>query len=409
MKADFGVGQHDSRQFPGSKAGLTLLLAATVAIAAAGCERNAQPPVAPSPGGATREIFGRADAIAFAGGPGLVDHMNILVMNSDGSDVGCIACDELLHPVRTAPSWSPDGKAVAYVTDYLGASPVTQSSIDVVLDEGRTVNLVLGPDEFEDPSWSPDGQEIVFTYVQRLDQDPGSKLWEWADPQICVVPFRSTGTPVPIGQIRCLATEGWNVHPHWSPDGSWIAFTHAPSTERGVTSDIYIMKPDGTEKTNLTNTPDHGEGNPRWSPNGRQIAYGRRDPDHDQTDIWAMDADGTNQTNLTPGAEDGSQPAWSPDGKVIVFVTTRTSRPDQPACEGGCLGYNEIYVMDADGSNPVNITNDPQVYSEQPDWRPRSGSASALPWLAGGGAGIVLIAASAWAIRRRRPARPTST
>jgi Tol biopolymer transport system component len=333
--------------------------------------------------------------------------MDLLIMNSDGSDVACIACGGALDPIRTAPSWSPDGKAIAYATDYPDASPVALSGIDVILDEGRALNLVLGSDGFEDPSWSPDGQWIVFTYTRRLDQDPSSNLWEWADPQICVVPFRSTATPIPIAQIRCLTSEGWNVHPHWSPDGSWIAFTHAVSDEPGATSDIFRMRPDGTEKTNLTNTPETGEGNPRWAPNGKKIAYGRWDPNQRQTDVWVMDADGSNQVNLTPGPEDGLFPAWSPDGKKIVFVTTRTSQPDQPWCEGGCLGYNEVYIMNADGSDPVNITSNPQVYSEQPDWRPRSGNPSVMPSVAAA-AGIIVIAGSVWAVRRWRRARQVS-
>jgi len=406
MNALPGRGQDRSAR---PKVGLPLLLTVILAGMAA-CQAEPATPVPPTPGAATRDIFGREEGIAFAGGPGLVDRLDILVMNADGSQIACIACDELLRPVRTAPRWSPDGRAVAYATDFLGASPVTQSSIDVVLDEGRTINLVLGPDGFEHPTWSPDGSEIAFTYRRRLGDDPnqpGAALW--ADPQICAVPFRSTGTPIPIGQMRCLTSSGWNGQADWSPDGTSIAFAYSPSSDRDATSDILVMSPDGAEKVNLTSSPDDFELNPKWSPDGKQIAFERWDSSLRQHDVWVMDADGSNATNLTPTAEDGRYPTWSPDGRRIVFVTTRTSQPDQPACEGGCLGYNEIYIMDADGSNPVNITNDPRVYSELPDWRPRQSSASSLPWPAGGGVGILVIAGAIWALRRRgRPQGPSA-
>ncbi len=60
-----------------------------------------------------------------------------------------------------------------------------------------------------------------------------------------------------------------------------------------------------------------------------------------------MDADGGNQRNLTNNRHDDFQPSWSPDGKHIVFVSTRS-------------GNWEIYVMDADGGNPQNLANNPQ-------------------------------------------------
>ena len=80
---------------------------------------------------------------------------------------------------------------------------------------------------------------------------------------------------------------------------------------------------------------------PAWSPDGSRIAWSsERDGNRE---IYVMDADGSNPTNLTGDPGYDSSPAWSPDGQRILF----NSRRD---------GNLEIYVMDADGSNQVRLT-----------------------------------------------------
>jgi hypothetical protein len=70
-----------------------------------------------------------------------------------------------------------------------------------------------------------------------------------------------------------------------------------------------------------------------------------------------MDSDGGNQTRLTTNPDDDGTPSWSPDGSKIVFWTSRDHR------------YGEIYVMNADGSNPVNISNH-DAFDMEPRWQP---------------------------------------
>ena len=89
--------------------------------------------------------------------------------------------------------------------------------------------------------------------------------------------------------------------------------------------------------------------NPSWSPDGKRIAFtSSRDGN---MEIYVMDADGNNQQNLTNRPHLDWEPSWSPDGKRIAFMSNG---------EGGLEikdGNLEIYVMDADGSNQRNLTN----------------------------------------------------
>ena len=81
------------------------------------------------------------------------------------------------------------------------------------------------------------------------------------------------------------------------------------------------------------------------------------DSDRDgNREIYVMDADGSNPVRLTSNATSDRRPAWSPDGSKIAFMSDRD-------------GNLEIYVMDADGSNQVRLTNYAMIDSA-PSWSP---------------------------------------
>lgn len=114
-----------------------------------------------------------------------------------------------------------------------------------------------------------------------------------------------------LGCVLIGAPAGYAAFPG---ENGKIAFV---SNRDGGTSDIWTMNADGTGLTQLTNTPQN-DGGPRWSADGRRIAFERDYRDANNVlhqEVWTMNADGSGQTFVTVGGF----PSWSPDGKKIVF------------------------------------------------------------------------------------------
>jgi TolB protein len=120
-------------------------------------------------------------------------------------------------------------------------------------------------------------------------------------------------------------------------------------------SEIAILHPDGRLR-NLTSTP----GNDWWasvSPDGAKVAFSSaRDGNYE---IYVMDIDGRNQTRLTNSPEAEISPAWSPDGRRLVFVRLIGSASPQQT-RSALSGNRDIFVMNADGSGVQQLTNGPE-------------------------------------------------
>jgi len=115
----------------------------------------------------------------------------------------------------------------------------------------------------------------------------------------------------------------------------------------GTSWQIYSVEPDGTGLTQLTHVSDlEFGGESAWSPDGKRIAYVvqgfHEDGRTDRSDLWVMNADGSDPRQLTDGPGSSWSPAWSPDGTKIAFAR------GEPA---------NVYVIGADGSGPRRLTS----------------------------------------------------
>ena len=158
--------------------------------------------------------------------------------------------------------------------------------------------------------------------------------------------------------------------PAVSPDGTKIAF----ASNRDGDYEIYVMKantPEGptnvprklTNNTNTSNPDMKRDWNPDWSPNGKQIVFEssreKTPTNRFDDEIFVMKADGTGQKNLTNniGFSD-IDPVFSPDGRKIAFERSNPTG-----------SFRDIFRMRADGTRKVNLTESFSVEAN-PSWQP---------------------------------------
>ena len=233
------------------------------------------------------------------------------------------------HSARdSSPSWSPDGRHIAFESDRDGNFEIYVMGSDGSNPRRLTDHSAL--DLF--PSWSPDGRHIAFA----SERDGGS---------FEIYVMGSDGS----NPRRLTDHSALDLFPSWSPDGRHIAF----QSDRDGNFEIYVMGSDGSNPRNLTDHPAEDWGS-SWSPDGRHIAFGsRRDG---QSEIYVMRSDGSNSRRLTDHSAWDFSPSWSPDGHHAAFVSDRD-------------GQSEIYVMGSDGGNPRRLT-DHSAWDISPSWSP---------------------------------------
>jgi len=235
------------------------------------------------------------------------------------------------------PRWSPDGRRLIFASDRDGNRELYVMDLSLAVSgegDAALVNLTQHPAPDWQPAWSPDGNRVAFS-SHRDDN------WE-----IYVV-------DVDGGNLERLTDHSESdFSPSWSPDGRQLVF----ASRRYVDADLFAIDVETGELTQLTQG-ELNEFDPAWSPDGKWIAYVTQIGD--QGDVHVMRADGADPINLTnsPYAND-FQPTWTPDGQWVVFVSYATAEGD-----------HELYRMRPDGSEVTRLTND-EYDNLAPSWRP---------------------------------------
>jgi Tol biopolymer transport system component len=145
--------------------------------------------------------------------------------------------------------------------------------------------------------------------------------------------------------------------PAWSPDAARIAYRHQTGDDR--TTEIWVMNADGSNPHAITEN-DVADWGPSWTADGRVSWNSAIDVAFGGFHLWVADADGTNQHSL--GDVLIEYPAWSPDGSRVAFMA------QEPGASGSNPDYN-IWVMNADETNPVRLTDTPGS-DGWPAWSP---------------------------------------
>jgi len=227
--------------------------------------------------------------------------------------------------VIEAPNWTPDGRFLIYNS----GGKLYRISPSLPDDEPALINTGYATNCNNDHQLTRDGRTLAISHGTKEDRKS----------RVYTVPVGG-GTPRLITPLAPSYLHGW------SPDSKYLAYC----AERNGNFDVYVIPAEGGEEVRLTTAEGLDDG-PEYSPDGHIWFNSVRSG---LMQIWRMKADGTEQTQMTFDEDRNSWfPHISPDGKQVIYITYNKGdlRPDQHLANKNV----ELRLMPAEGGEPITV------------------------------------------------------
>ncbi|HKT60275.1 MAG TPA: CehA/McbA family metallohydrolase [Gemmatimonadales bacterium] len=241
------------------------------------------------------------------------------------------------------PDWSPDGRHIVYASYRDDA--IELRLLD--LDADTSIALVANGAVNLEPRWSPDGRRIAFTsslYQGRWHLFTADVSADGRATQVeRITEDKESGLP----RYYYNTVDHW-ISPAWSPDGSELIAISNRGHIWGAGSFWRLPARAGGAAREIRDEETTWKGRPDWSRDGRRVVYssylGRQ-----WNQLWLMTGDGANPLQLTYGDWDATAPRWSPDGRRIAFISNQT-------------GNTSLRIVDLPGGRQTAVRVERRAY-----------------------------------------------